>query len=820
MLMSVGCTNKSDINIANLKKNSVKYTTIQNSGQKMPSEIETKNWILSQENEYLILYYKADTAEIKIFDKRTSGWWYSNPKEQNGVSNAGLSQVTVSAISKDGTIKEYSSYIDCIRKKQFVIESGDSLKVIYNFGDLKPDLAGIPQNLTNERYEELKKRAQEVGANDSLFKRRYMQNDKGIWQRKASITVDQAKKLREVYDAIGYTEEEYYADVKAAGGGTEKETNSFTIPLEYTLQDDSVLVKISGKEFKHPTSEIITSIRVLGYFGSLDKDEQGYFLIPNGSGALVNASKQASKTESVSIPIYGTDYTIPVERKSDNDTANMLPVFGISRANDGVFAIIEDNDAISSIDVTKAAENGKMNTVSASFSINAVQNIGLSDTSLSKFYVTSDVKYDGDTIIRYIFLEKENHEYSGMASIYRAYLDLNQNRKRNSKNEDIPLYIETIGSVYGKTSTLGIVHDKNVAMTTFENDIEILKDISKSDINNVNLILSGWFNGGEQQQLADKVEIMSVLGGNRGFEKLLDYAQNCNFKIYPKLLLNSFGDKVSNSVKNKNASKTLGNKKSLIYRYDKITSNYLDDGSQRYILTPAKQKSISDKLLNKLESRNIDSVLIDDLAYTFYSDYNNKSEFLRQHSLLQSEQILGEYSNKTKELMLAKPNVNSAQFSDSYTDIPNSSGSYRIFDSSVPFVQMIYHGYADYSATSINFTSDFDTNFLKCAEYGSCLKFRFIYNEDADISSVEETDYYAARYSRWKEKMFNSYKELNEILSPVKNAVMIDHLRLSEGIYKTDYDNGYSVYVNYNDMDYNFNGVSVKAGKAICMRGE
>lgn len=815
-LLLSGCGGQKPRDISDLRKDTITYKTIQPTGTLTPSEADLEGWTPAQENEYLALYYSEKTAAVKVFDKRTGGWWSTNPDSAS--SNAASSQLTLSSISLKGVVKEYSSAFDAVDKGQVEFKNGSSLKVIYTFGNVKPDLSMVPSRLTNERFEELQKRVAEAGGNQKLLGRRYTQGDDGIWTRKETLTVDQSKKLRELFESIGYTSQELAKDNAEAGGAVEEASSSFSIPLEYKLDGDSLKVCISGEDTEYPTGEIITSLNVLPYFGAQPKDADGYFFVPNGSGALVNMEEQNSRSGIYELKLYGEDYTLPVERKSGVDMENLMPVFGISRANDGVFAVIEDNDAVASVVVSKAGHVDLWNTVGASFALNAVENIGLSSDAISKFYITSQVKYAGDTSLRYIFLNEENRTYSGMAKVYRDYLDKQQNRSVMTEKGDMPLFVETVGALEGTTSTLGIVHEHKVALTTFDDNKIILDDLKDAGITNVKLILSGWTNGGADQRLLDSLDIVSELGGKKKLQSLMEYAEKMGAKVYPKLMLNTFSSKDSLSNKNNYSSTTLGSKKSVMNSFDKLTGAALPSQT-RSVLSPTYQYKISANLIKELNKKNIGSVLLGDIATTAYSDYNKESEALRQYSMMQAAEITALYADKLDGLMLAAPNVASAQYSTLYTDVPASSGSYMAEDRSVPFYQMVYHGYADYSFAPLNFTSDFTTNYLKCVEYGGNLKFRFIIDEDADLSPEEEAEEYASQYSRWKEQMKESYLEYNELLSPVRNAVMVGHEQISQGVYRTDYDSGMSIYVNYNKTPAAVGDITVPAQQAVRVEG-
>lgn len=807
--------------LATYTKEKVNYTALQGTGDKVPEPADVGEKTLAQENDWLMLYVNEATAEISVFDKRTGGWWHSNPADREGAPAAAASQLSVSTISSDGIVQQYTSYTDAVARDQVSYTIGDGLMVEYTFGNVTPDLSMVPQMLTEERFEELEQRAEEAGAQSSLLRRRYSNKD-GIWTRREGLTNDQAQRLREMFEAIGYTAEELAEDNEAAGApAVTEESSGFAISLQYRLEGDSLAVCIPGDGIRYPSNELITSLNVLEYFGALREGEEGYLFIPDGSGAIVDTTAVKGSAGLYTAPVYGTDHTLFHETQNNKSYDILLPVFGISRTDGGVLAVIEDNEASASVKAAKPGYVDSFATVSAAFELNPSENIGLSSDAISKFYVTTDTVYEGDSVLRYVFLEQENADYSGMARVYREYLELDGAREPLSETGDIPFYLETIGAVETEISTLGFVHETYAPLTTYEDNIALMEELKGRGIGSIELILTGWMNGGTDQKLADRLELMSVLGGERGLQELMAYTEENGVGFYPQVLLNSFSNRNSQSVKNKYTSLTLAGEKSEITAYDLPTGIYIpgETPGQRYILSPTWQMTIGRAFLTAVQGAGIKSLALGDIAHTVYSDYNENSESLRQNSVLQSQEIVKMYADGLSDLLLFSPNNYNAGFSTVYTDVPKSSSSYSVSARSVPFYQMIYHGYADYSFTPMNFDTDFEQSVLKCAEYGGYPKFRFTYREDDRLNIAEFSELYATSYTRWLDDAAQAYETLNGLLQPVRNAVMVEHTQLAPGVYRTDYDNGMQIYVNYTDEAVTVDGVTIGAEDAVRKEG-
>lgn len=805
--------------LASYTKEKVAYTALQGTGDKTPDPMDVGEKKLAQENDYLMLYVNEATAEVSVFDKRTGAWWHSNPTDRTGAPAAAASQLSVSTISSQGVVQQYTSYTDAVARDQVEYTIEDGLTVHYTFGNVTPDLSMVPLMLTQERFEELEQRAEEAGAQSSLLRRRYSNQD-GIWTRREGLTNDQAQRLREMFEAIGYTAEELAEDNAATGApAATQESSGFEISLQYTLEGDSLLVCIPGDGIRYPSNELITSLNVLEYFGALQEGEDGYLFIPDGSGAIVDTTAVKGSAGLYTAPVYGIDYTLSRETQNNKNYDILLPVFGISRADGGVLAVIEDNEAAASIKAAKPGYVDNFTTVSAAFELNPSENIGLSSDAISRFYVTTDTVYEGDSVLRYVFLEQENADYSGMARIYREYLDLDGAREPLSETGDIPFFLETIGAVETEISTLGFVHKTYAPLTTYEDNVALMEELKGRGVGNIQLILTGWMNGGTDQKLADSLELMSVLGGKNGLQELMAYTQENGVGFYPEVLLNSFSSRNSQSAKNRYASLTLAGEKSQLSVYDITTGGVAGNADPRFVLSPTWQMTIGRAFLTAVQGAGIESLALGDIAHTVYSDYNENSESLRQNSILQSQEIVKMYADGLSDLLLFSPNNYTADFSTVYTDVPKSSSSYSVSARSVPFYQMVYHGYADYSFTPINFDTDFRQSVLKCAEYGGYPKFRFTYREDERLNIAEFPELYATSYTRWLDDAVEAYETLNELLQPVRNAVIVEHAQLASGVYRTDYDNGMQIYVNYTDEAVTVDGVTIGAEDAVRKEG-
>lgn len=800
----------------------VSYEALGSQGELEPDLTATENKQLAAENVYLQLWYDRDTAVVSVFDRRSGAWWHTNPDEEGDNQTADLkSQITFDTVNTDGVIKHYTSFTDSLNKRQVEFVTGENgLTVVYTFGNLGPDLSGIPTKLTNERYQAICEMMDDTGKRRMRY-RYELDEETNIWTLKENPTRDMAEKLKEALDSIGYSEEDLEADREAAGVTEPPEENkNFVIPLEYVLEKDSLLVRVAAEGLQVPKEEYISSLNVLEYFGALSAGQDGYLLIPDGSGALVDTTPVTSAVGTYRARIYGWDETVSEESRGSNKRCDiLLPVFGINRIESGVLAVVEDNQAAGYIKATGVGAVDNYATVSANFQLMTSENIGLtaSGNERAKYWVSNASLYQGNSDVRYVFLEAGKCDYSGMAQAYRTYLQRHGGlRAMTEVSGDLPLFVETVAAVGTQVSTAGFLHDAYAPLTTYEDNIDLLKRMSELGVSDIRLILSGWMSGGTEQMLADRAALLKVLGGEEGFKALTDYmaAGSGEVRLYPEVLFNTMSMHDSLWKRDQYSVLTVGQRKSKLKKYDTVTGQP-DDEDYRLLVSPTYKLSLAQSFLSSFSRLEAGGICVGDLAGTVYSDFNENNEFLRQYALFQSNEILKLLKSGGSDLLLRAPNDVNACLSDVFSDIPDSSSSYMLFSASVPFYQMVFHGAADYSLGDLNWSADYRESLLKCVEYGACPKFKFTYREDDRLSFSEYDWLYASSFERQAERAAESYAYVNKLLKPVRSAVMLRHEMVAEGVYATHYDNGYTIYVNYNAEPVQVGNVTIPETDAV-----
>ena len=113
----------------------------------------------------------------------------------------------------------------------------------------------------------------------------------------------------------------------------------------------------------------------------------------------------------------------------------------------------------------------------------------------------------------------------------------------------------------------------------------------------------------------------------------------------------------------------------------------------------------------------------------------------------------------------------------------------------VPLLQMVFHGSVIYGSEPVNATKGGWNSVLKSVVYGAVPSFLFTYEECNDLSYGTYATQTAQYYSRLKS------------LKSIQGMAITSHEKLLSGVYKTTYGYNKVVYVNYNESVVTVDGI-------------
>lgn len=660
--------------------------------------------------------------------------------------------------------------------------------------------------------------------------------------------------------SIGYNKDELEKDYNLAMH-TEITTGfAFVVPVEYELQGNDLVASIISDEILYPNGVVLVEIHLLPSFGAGDDTtEDAYTFLPDGSGAVVIHNKSESRITSTIISLLG--FAKDEANNSNIVTevpyyeTSVLPVFGQKQDDNAFVAVIEkgfevagifanSSDNLSKFHLsypifyptvrdtvtthTGAATPGQsnLNGVVRYPRVNTIEIGEYRDGNLLRMMSNIQVKSYAripatDLSVRYSFLSGEDASYVGMAKFYRNYLIDTYKLDKIEAKDDIPLYTDIYGAIDKMVSYVGFPFNVKYALTTFKQAGEIVDAIQALDISNIKMRYLYMANGGAVSTAANKFNVMGKLGGEKGFKTFLKNMNAEGVTVYPEIdLIHVFDDKLFDGFSpNKHAVQTLGKTQSIIYDKDLATGinplGAFEYFHPRWAISTNYYEKFAAEFFKDYEKYDNKYISIGSYGNTLNSDYYEKKTIDRTQTSRVMVELLAKYKEEGYDIIVEKGYSHVLPYVDTVLNIAMGSSKLVYTDYEVPFLQMVLHGLVEYAGEPINVNQDYSTNVLKCLEYGSTVYVRLMYQENDVFQNTYFQNLYSMDYRAWLETIDTMYDEVNAVLGQVQDQFIVDHERLDYNVYRTTYENGLQVIVNYNLEDY----VDAVSGRTVAAQG-
>lgn len=636
----------------------------------------------------------------------------------------------------------------------------------------------------------------------------------------------------------------------------------FKMALEYYIDEDGLYVRLpaNGIRFDESTYRL-ADITVLPYMGAGRRGNTGYTFIPDGSGSIVRFEDIKDTTLTLTNKVYGPDYSfykisgthtqkwrLPVfgtvenyviKRSVTTDVEEIVPesidvdgniipettvinsvtVVEEEPRQDGFIAIIEEGDSMAEISTDHGAKMHIYNTSFTKFTPRPTDqyNLNAASTGLnSLMMVSSRRKYAGNYIVRYIMLSGEKASYIGMAEAYRNYLEKKGTiTKLEDTGEDIPLYIETFGMIQVQERILGFPYAKDTPMTTFEDIQTMIDTLNENNITNINFKMRGWENNGMVTYNPAKVKIEKVLGGKKGLQELITYANSKGATVYPEIdfVLAPYWSRFDGFNRKKNLARCMDDTFSWeqLYWYLPQAFTFM---TGKAIISSNAITGLYEKAMKEYLKLDIGAISSVSLGKELHSDQNKKKLLNREESKAIIIDLLARMKEENNKLIVDAGNVYSLKYADAVLNASLDSSRFLGTSNSIPFYGMVTHGYVNVAGTPINLAGDYSFELLKAIENGTNPYFILSYQNTYALKEYIDmfNMYYAIDFKTTLNDLVEIYHTLNDALKPLRTKVITGHefLNGDYNLVKVTYEGGTSFILNYNNTTVTAEGHEVE----------
>lgn len=594
----------------------------------------------------------------------------------------------------------------------------------------------------------------------------------------------------------------------------------FVIPVEYTIEGENLIASIDVANMDEGDMCVVIAIHLLPTMGAGNWEEDGYLLVPDGSGAIAPFNTNITLQSLYDTMVYGDDATLSPTARVFRKEAIRLPVFGIAKESKALFGVITEGDGASSLFIYNGNSSIGYNAIAAKAHLRLTHRVNSFYATNKKTEITqlATAPHGMEKFtVKYFFLEGEQANYTGMADAYRQHLIDGGQLTRRAQKPSLSLDLYGLADI--RTNTLGITHEKNVPLTTFSQALDIVEALGAKGIDSTSVRFIGWTDEGiDNTKYPQSASPSKALGGQAQFDALSAALAEKGAALYPEMNPIHFANGGNGVGAQRDSAKTPYGNPALIHEYYlSIYETKLNEAPRR-LLKPARLAEMAGKFADAYMALGQPRISLGVAGSTVYSSFAESDAAFRSYMPGMYRQILEKYEAEDISLAVEGGNAYAIPYVEKVYDAPIYSSGHDIFFADVPFYQMVFHGYVTMTVPEIVQSIDPEVTFLKAVETGSELLYAGIHADAAVLQDSRYQHLYSATYTLWAEGAAARYQAYQPLLETIYDQPITAHESPAPGVAATTYANGVKVYVNYNEAAVTVDGVTVD-GMGFASRG-
>ena len=582
--------------------------------------------------------------------------------------------------------------------------------------------------------------------------------------------------------------------------------DELALDLVYSLQGSCLNVIIPSDSIVESGVNSLVSIEVLPFMGATHDGEDGYIVYPDGSGALMHfTTPHTGEVQKMAGVVYGSDAS--GGQASGNNTSSgvyrqnlPMPVFGLIKDKSGFVGFVTNGDFDTGISVGRAGKGVNYNHVWSQFVFRRQGRFSITGGQPAWLYQPDRIP--GDRQVRYCFLNGEKAKYTSMAEIYRTFLIDERGASRLATENPFM----SLGLFMGTERRNWILRDM-ISMTTFDQAGQILDDLDKSGVTQIDIALWNWDNGSISGKYPESFPVDERLGGEKALRALVDNIHQHGQRIFLESNFLSVAPGAKNILPYLDAVRGV----------DGLPLGNSDTG---YLLNPqvAFERFAQDNI-QKAKEIGVDGLQLNAFANVALPDKNSRFPMTREGFAATWMKIANLSTETLGAVSMTGSNIYASVYSKRLDMVPLDSTHYDIFDETIPLYQIAVHGLIQYTGEPFNLISDNQRMLLRQVEYGALPFFVLTNESSSNLARTNWNDLYSSQYEYWREDVIQQYQIMANLSSLISQYI-IDHQKLADGVYQTTYEDGTSIIVNYNSSVYSDGQNEIPPMEFIVVKGD
>ena len=798
---------------------------------------QLKNMSLVKETHRYALFIDEKTTEVAVLSKTDNYVYLSNPfRNKEDIPGKEYIYRTCSSLNIEffniqGVRFEYNSFSDSVEYEQVEIyNKGDDegIRIIYTIGkDMGREI--YPPVFTVEKFDEIYEKLSSFDSQslkesyilvfsddkDSQTYKRYIEDYPALVNQDLYIRRDlntrQKNLLLQALESIEFSFEDMIAEMEKAEYENNINSVVFQIPLDLNLTEDGLIAEVDSSLIISPQGIYLHKLTIFNGFNGITPDKnEGFIFVPDGSGSVLDAQAK-DLTSTYNSIMYNKDQALSNEQVIIKTAQQVMPVFGIGSGKNTLIAIIEEGTALSTISARQLSRQNLLAYVSNSF---IYFERDYRDYS-GKLRIGQGIIFPKDPAeskfrIKYGFISSESASYNDIAKYFREYL-IKNGILQKIENPGYPLTVEFLGNIKKRTTFAGIPIEIDVALTTFNEAVEITRSLTESGIDDILVTYNGIFNNGINNSAFNKITIEKPLGSSDDFKRMVEYFKRNSIDFYPRM-------EIIYAFQNKGFS-GFNIKSDAVRRLDMTIAKFSDinlatnkegNKNSRFIVSQDKLPGMIKNAINTLAVTNdISAVSLGSMGTYINSNYKKNNIISRDKAIEYYRESMEHVMQSNMKLMVDTGNFYTWEYTDNIISLPSGSSGHKVEMYPVPVLQMVLHGYIRYTGIPMNESSDLRLDLLRILETGSGVYIKLMNEDNVVFKDTSHENLFSISYSGWKEILPGYYKEAFEVLNDLAGEEIIRHTKIAEGVYCTSFSGGSEIYVNYNETKVKIGDIEI-----------
>lgn len=595
------------------------------------------------------------------------------------------------------------------------------------------------------------------------------------------------------------------------------------IPMTIVLEKDNVNVTILSSEIKEEeatdtSGKVLLNIGLMQFFAAAGDKDEGYIVVPDGSGAVINFNNKREGSQAYSNKVYGLDTSVTQLKRPAKNEQVYLPVIGNvikgagADADHGFLAIAESGDTCASVNAAVSGQNAtSYNNTWFEFKVRTEDTYYMGNRKLT-VYEAGNIRQPNLSVGFYPLTEK-GLSYVDIAERYREYLIEEKGMTAKTDTVKSSYYLDVYGGTVKAQSILGFPVNMETAATTYAQAQEIMQKLAELGVDDIIVNYNDFNRAGINGLISAGVDYSGTLGGKGAYTDLSNYANSVNAKLFPSVGITYMKDSGNGYSYSLNACKQATKAYATTNNWD-IAFGIPNQVRMviKTTLSPYYWPDLYNKLTSDFKREGISTISLGNATTLLYSDFS-RDNYTRNDTMNVLVDGYKKFKDEGFTLLANGANAYALPYVDYITNVPLTSSNYDVFDYDIPFYELVIHGLVPYTTKAINASANASDTILLALATATPVHYDMMYTDPNKFTDSDYDNLFYSSYKGWLDQSAQIYKLYKENLSDFTNLKITDYQRISADVIETTFEGGKTVRVDTRNVKLTVNGSEIDLAK-------